>query len=58
MKKSIAFNSNDVWPLINILNEVCHCIPRSFDSTNSQRDQVVNLLNRICEEEKEKKSLF
>lgn len=58
--KSIKLNSNDIWPLLNVLNEVCHGIRvHDFESTiGSNKHNVVELINKIAQEENKDVAIF
>ena len=53
--KIIKLSSNEVWPLLNILNEVCHGILiDNFEKIiGAKKEDVVVLMDRIANEEKE-----
>ncbi|MGB7128512.1 MAG: hypothetical protein WBD50_05425 [Candidatus Rhabdochlamydia sp.] len=52
--KQIKLNSNEFWPLLNILNEVCHGIKiNNFEnSIGAKKQTVVDFMDNIAKEEK------
>lgn len=54
-KKKIKLNSNEFWPLLNILNEVCHGIKiNNFkNSIGAEKQIVIDFMDRIAQQEKE-----
>lgn len=58
--KTIKLNSNEIWPLLNVLNEVCHgiYIDNFEKSIGEKKEVVVDLINRISTEEKEEESIL
>jgi len=53
--KTIKLTSNEIWPLLNILNEVCHGIHiNNFEQAiGNNKKFVVDLMERISNEENE-----
>jgi hypothetical protein len=51
--KKIKLDSNDFWPLINILNEVCHGIKISnFEKTiGVSKQTVIDFMNKISQKD-------
>ena len=52
--KIIKLSSNEIWPLLNILNEVCHGIHiENFEKIiGAKKENAVILMDRISNEEK------
>ncbi|HLY68704.1 MAG TPA: hypothetical protein VKR53_03175 [Puia sp.] len=53
--KTFNLNPDEIWPLLNILNEICHGIKiNNFEKTiGAKKDSVVKLLDKITEIENE-----
>lgn len=53
IRKQIKLNSNEFWPLLNILNEVCHGIKiNNFEnSIGSSKKIVEDFMDSIAKEE-------
>jgi predicted AAA+ superfamily ATPase len=51
--KTIKLNENEIWPLLNVLNEVCHGIRvDNFKGTIGEKKEIVlALMDKIAEEE-------
>jgi hypothetical protein len=51
--RQIKLNSNEFWPLLNVLNEVCHGIKiNDFESSiGVEKQAVVDFLDNIAKEE-------
>ena len=58
--KIISLTSNEIWPLLNVLNEVCNGISiENFEERmGSKKEDVISLMNRIAEEEQKEESLI
>ncbi len=52
-QKCLDFSPNDVWPLLNILNEVCFgfFIDHFHKIIGDEKNNVIELMNRIAREE-------
>ena len=58
--KQLNLTSNDFWPLLNILNEVCHGIKiNNFENAiGTEKQNVVNFMDNIAKEEKKNEILL
>jgi hypothetical protein len=58
--KQIKLSSNEFWPLLNILNEVCHGIKiNNFEnSIGAKKQTVVAFMDNIAKEEEKKEVLL
>ncbi len=59
-KTQIQLRSDEFWPLLNIINEVCHGIRiDNFENViGAKKQTVVDFLNSIEDEEEEKEVLL
>jgi len=56
-KKNIKLTSNEIWPLINILNELCYGISVNDFQENigATKESVIQLMNKISQHESKTK---
>ncbi len=50
---NIKFDSNELWPLLNILNEICYGIniPDFENSIGVKKQKIVDFMDRISKED-------
>ncbi len=62
MKKKAETNWNELWPVVNILNEVCHGIGTNYAELGCKYEDVFALLRKIAayeaEEDKSEDAIF
>jgi hypothetical protein len=58
--KTIKLRSDELWPLLNILNEICHGIHiENFEQNIGERKKnVIDLMNRISKEEEKEEIII
>jgi hypothetical protein len=57
---SIILDGDETWPLINVLNEVCHgfYIDKFQEKIGSGKESVVQLLDKVSDKETESNPVF
>ena len=59
-EKKIKINKNELWPLLNIINEICYGINISnFEHTiGAKREILIELMNKISREEEKEHAIL
>lgn len=58
--KQIKLTSDEIWPLLNVLNEICNGLHiNDFEnSIGVEREIVVNLMDKISQEESKQEAIL